>query len=113
MINNLQIIYVEPISILLLYLYYCHTYTMKITNLPKTLGKLLIRIYQKLLSPDQSYWGRRLGLKVCIHEPYCSEYTYQAIDRFGLIKGSYLGFRRILRCRPGAKGGHDPVPETK
>lgn len=82
-----------------------------ILNLPKNLGKLLIRFYQKFLSFDQSFWGKRLGYKVCIHYPTCSQYTYEAIDRFGLIKGSIMGFFRIMRCNPFATGGSDPVPE--
>ncbi len=48
---------------------------------------------------------------VCIYKPSCSMYTLQAIKRFGVIKGIYLGGKRILRCRPGSKGGIDPVPD--
>ena len=48
---------------------------------------------------------------VCRFEPTCSRYTYQAIERFGVIKGLFLGFKRILRCHPYSKGGYDPVPD--
>lgn len=70
---------------------------------PIALG--LIRAYQKTLSPDHGMW-RRPG---CIYRPTCSEYTYDAIEKYGVIKGSYLGAQRILRCNPWAKGGYDPV----
>lgn len=64
----------------------------------------LIRLYQKTLSP-------LLGTH-CRFYPSCSEYTRQAIGRWGALRGSYLGTRRILRCHPFNPGGLDPVPET-
>lgn len=76
----------------------------------KFIAKLLIRAYQKTLSFDHSFWAKPEVYRICIHQPSCSEYTYQAIDKYGVFKGSYLGFRRILRCHPLAKGGYDPVP---
>lgn len=80
-------------------------------NIPKETGKLAIRFYQKFFSFDHSFWADSVGYRVCIHYPSCSEYTYQSVDRYGLIRGSIMGFFRILRCNPAAQGGHDPVPD--
>ncbi len=68
----------------------------------KYLGMGLIRLYQMTLS--------KMLPPSCRFEPSCSRYTYQAIGKYGLIKGSWLGFKRILRCNPFNPGGYDPVP---
>lgn len=81
-----------------------------IIEIPKHIGMFLIKIYQKLFSFDHSFWAPYVNYRVCIHEPSCSQYTYEAIDRFGLILGSIMGFFRIARCNPFAQGGYDPVP---
>lgn len=77
---------------------------------PQNIGLILIRIYQKTLSTDHSFWARPERFRVCIYSPSCSEYTYQAITKYGLIKGGIIGFKRILRCNGFATGGYDPVP---
>ena len=46
----------------------------------------------------------------CRFTPTCSHYTYQAVEKYGVLKGLYLGFKRILRCNPLFKGGFDPLP---
>jgi hypothetical protein len=63
----------------------------------------LIRIYRKYISPLK-------GRPTCIYYPTCSLYAIQALEKYGLLKGSYLAVKRILRCHPFAKGGYDPVP---
>ena len=45
----------------------------------------------------------------CKYEPTCSEYTKQAIEKYGAIKGLFLGIKRIIRCNPFSKGGYDPL----
>ncbi len=61
----------------------------------------LIIFYQKAISP----WQRPR----CKFEPTCSEYTKQAIEKYGAIKGTIKGLKRILRCNPFSKGGYDPL----
>lgn len=65
----------------------------------------LVRGYQILISP-------LLGNN-CRFEPTCSHYMIEAITRFGVIRGSWLGLRRISRCHPWHEGGIDPVPDLK
>ena len=62
----------------------------------------LIRLYQILLSP--------LFAGSCRYYPSCSQYTYEAVTRYGWLRGSWMGMKRIGRCHPFAKGGYDPVP---
>lgn len=45
----------------------------------------------------------------CRFEPTCSEYTRQAVEKYGVLKGTWMGLKRILRCQPFCDGGHDPV----
>jgi len=68
------------------------------------LGRAVIRIYQKAVSPS-------IG-KNCRYSPTCSQYSYQAIGRFGLRRGTWMGMKRIGRCHPLAEGGYDPVPAS-
>lgn len=69
------------------------------------LAIFLIRGYQRLLSP-------LLGPR-CRFHPTCSQYAIAAIERFGVIQGTWLGLRRLSRCHPLNPGGEDPVPEKK
>lgn len=60
-----------------------------------------IKVYQRVISPH-------LG-KNCRFYPTCSQYTIEAIRKYGPFKGFFLGMRRILRCHPFSKGGYDPL----
>ena len=64
----------------------------------------LIKLYKKTNSPILEF----LGIK-CKYYPSCSEYTKQAIEKYGVIKGCFLGLKRILKCNPFSKGGYDPL----
>lgn len=64
----------------------------------------MINMYQKFLSPILTHIGCR-----CKFYPTCSEYTKQAINKYGIIYGIFLGIKRILKCNPLSKGGYDPI----
>ena len=64
----------------------------------------LINFYKKHISP----YLKHLGIE-CKFYPTCSEYTRQAINKYGVLKGCFLGIKRILRCNPFSKGGYDPL----
>jgi len=73
----------------------------------KNITITLIKVYQKTLSPVfVSLFGQG-----CKFNPTCSEYSKEAISRFGVLKGSALSLKRISRCHPFSKGYLDPIPE--
>ena len=63
---------------------------------------ILIKLYQLLISP--------LFPSSCRYTPTCSNYTLEALKKYGVLKGSWLGIKRILRCHPWGGSGYDPVP---
>lgn len=76
----------------------------------KSLILRLIRVYQKsFLFRSSLLKFLFLSDSACRYRPTCSQYTYQAISRYGIIRGSLKGLGRILRCHPWSKGGDDPV----
>jgi putative membrane protein insertion efficiency factor len=71
--------------------------------LPRNLSVLALRLYRAVISP--------LYGDVCRYYPSCSSYALQAIQQYGVVRGSWMGMRRIARCHPWAIGGVDDVPQ--
>jgi putative membrane protein insertion efficiency factor len=70
------------------------------TAIGKTIGLGMIRAYQVLF-----FWMPAS----CRYTPSCSQYTYAAVEKYGLLRGSWMGAKRIARCQPFHPGGYDPV----
>jgi putative membrane protein insertion efficiency factor len=72
----------------------------------------IIKGYQRTLSLDHGILGKVFpNLRGCKFTPTCSEYTYESVDKYGIIKGSIMGVKRVLRCNPWSQPGqYDPVP---
>jgi len=68
---------------------------------PRAIAILPIRFYQRVISP--------LIPRRCKYHPTCSAYAVQAIQRYGILRGSVLASWRLLRCNPFSHGGYDPV----
>ena len=62
----------------------------------------MVRIYQRFVSP--------ILPPACRFEPSCSQYGYEALERYGFFRGTWMALRRVMRCHPFHKGGFDPVP---
>jgi len=75
----------------------------RIVRVPRVIALGLVKIYQRGLSP--------LVPPACKYRPTCSEYCAEAISRYGVLRGGWIGVRRLLRCNPFVRGGFDPVPE--
>lgn len=61
-----------------------------------------LRLYKAFLSPFLP--------SACRFEPTCSVYAAEAVEKYGVIRGTWMGAKRILRCQPFCKGGFDPIP---
>lgn len=73
--------------------------------LPRNLCVLVLKVYRAVISP--------LYGDVCRYYPSCSHYALQAIQQHGVVRGVWLGTRRIARCHPWAEGGIDDIPERR
>ena len=74
----------------------------------------IIKIYQKTLSLDHGYLGKLFpDRRNCKFTPTCSEYMYKSINKFGVFRGGWLGFKRLIKCNPWTEPGqYDPVPKS-
>jgi putative membrane protein insertion efficiency factor len=74
----------------------------RVVAAPRRIAAGMIRGYQRWISP---------GIPArCRFSPSCSHYTLEAVTRYGVLRGGWLGFRRLIRCHPFHPGGYDPVP---
>ncbi len=78
-------------------------FKLTILNFPQFLILVLIRFYQKIISPA-------LPGNTCRFYPTCSHYGFQAVQKYGAVKGTFMAIYRIIRCNPFNPGGYDPVP---
>ncbi len=76
---------------------------IRLKTIPRWPALALIRLYQKVVSPN-------LPPDTCRFYPSCSHYGYQAIYKYGILKGGVMATWRIIRCNPFNPGGYDPVP---
>lgn len=81
----------------------------KITIFARIMVLKMIKFYQATLSFDHGVPSRLFPYGYCRFRPTCSEYAYQAVEKYGIIKGGLMAFWRLLRCNPFNKGGYDPV----
>ncbi len=84
---------------------------MKWLLFPRCMILRTIRLYQKTLSFDHGVFSFLFPEGYCRFHPTCSQYGYQAIERFGILRGGWMASGRIIRCNPWSKGGIDEVPE--
>jgi putative membrane protein insertion efficiency factor len=70
-------------------------------SFPQKVALAVIRLYQQAVSP---YFP-----PCCRYQPTCSAYAFEALEKYGFVRGSFLAIKRILRCHPFSRGGYDPV----
>ena len=73
-----------------------------VKDVPRFCAEAFVLFYRRCISP--------LTPPSCRFTPTCSEYSMQALNKYGFLKGSWLTIKRILRCHPFSKGGYDPLP---
>lgn len=82
---------------------------LKILHIPRRVLIFFVRIYQKTLSPDHGVLRHMFPYGYCKFHPSCSEYTAQALKKYGVLRGGAKATLRILRCNPCSLGGKDEL----
>ncbi|MFA7685238.1 MAG: membrane protein insertion efficiency factor YidD [Candidatus Gracilibacteria bacterium] len=80
-----------------------------LVHVPRNIACYFIRIYQKTFSRDHGPQKHNYPYGYCRYTPTCSQYSHEAIKKYGLIYGGIKSFLRVMRCNPWSKGGYDPV----
>ena len=75
----------------------------------KTIILFTIKMYQKTISFDHGFVRFFYPDGFCRFHPTCSDYGYQAVSQYGVLRGGWMALKRILRCNPFSKGGNDPI----
>ena len=78
-------------------------------EIPRKPVLLLIKSYQLTLSPDHGFFKALFPQGYCKYRPSCSQYGYEMVEKYGVVRGVAMGVWRVLRCNPCSGGGHDPV----
>ncbi len=73
----------------------------------------IITLYQKTLSRDHGWISGLYPAGHCRYQPTCSEYAKEALEQYGIIKGTFLALARVSRCHPWAPIGADPIPSKE
>jgi len=76
---------------------------------PRYISIIILKIYQKTFSFDHGFFKFLFPYGYCRFNPTCSEYAIQALEKYGIIKGGFKSLKRVIRCNPWNKGGHDPL----
>ncbi len=75
----------------------------------KIILKLILQYQKAALFRKKIFKTLFLSDAACRFKPTCSQYSYQAIAKYGILRGSFMGLKRIIKCHPWSKGGHDPL----
>jgi len=75
----------------------------------KIILKLILQYQKAALFRKKFFKTLFLSDAACRFKPTCSQYSYQAIAKYGILRGSFMGLKRIIKCHPWSKGGHDPL----
>ena len=107
--TNVQV--TPPATTVVLSFGFCHSFVIRASSLVIGVLTLAIRVYQLTISPAQTFLFGPVG--GCRFTPTCSQYAMDAIRAQGAMAGGWLAVKRICRCHPWGRCGHDPAPQNE